>query len=202
MEGKMLLQNDDDHKQLELEAEKLTHLIWALKRQYKKYPAVDLINLIRKYTKPFNDMYEAHQQADYYCRLHDIQSLENRREANGISLQGIFNVSYDNVLWVMQKHNIRRWWGSDDNKTDVHWYGKFQDGRVFSIYNWKDGISYLGLEGLEVQQIRSWHIAGRDDSVVDDLTTLFEIDLGRTLVRDPNNGYGNIICKTWRENND
>ena len=108
MEGKMLLQDDNDHKQLELEAEKLTHLIWALKRQYKKYPAVDLINLIRKYTKPFNDMYEAHQQADYYCRLHDIQSLEDRREANGISLKGIFKVSYDNVLWVMQKHNVRR----------------------------------------------------------------------------------------------
>lgn len=35
MEGKMLLQDDNDHKQLELEAEKLTHLIWALKRQYK-----------------------------------------------------------------------------------------------------------------------------------------------------------------------
>ena len=34
------------------------------------------------------------------------------------------------------------------------------DPVVVSIYNWKNGKNYLGLEGLQVNEITDWNIGG------------------------------------------
>jgi hypothetical protein len=48
----------------------------------------------------------------------------------------------------------------DGNKVEAHWAVKFSDGTVATVYNWKDGKSYLGEQGKEVKDITEWHIGG------------------------------------------
>lgn len=53
-----------------------------------------------------------------------------------------------------------------ENKIDAKWKILFRDGRIATIYNWKNGKSYLGRKGLSLENIESWNIGGRDKSVV------------------------------------
>jgi hypothetical protein len=48
----------------------------------------------------------------------------------------------------------------DGNKVEAHWAVKFSDGTVATVYNWKDGKSYLGEQGKDVKDITEWHIGG------------------------------------------
>lgn len=45
-------------------------------------------------------------------------------------------------------------------KVDAEWNIKFEDGTVATIYNWKNGKNYLGDVGLELMDIRRWHVGG------------------------------------------
>ena len=47
-----------------------------------------------------------------------------------------------------------------DYKTDAEWYLKFSDGETATIYNWKNGKNYCGDEGLDVEEITTWHVGG------------------------------------------
>ena len=47
-------------------------------------------------------------------------------------------------------------------KVDAEW-GILFDGVIFTIYNYKDGINYLGeVEGIPTQFITDWHLGGND----------------------------------------
>ena len=48
----------------------------------------------------------------------------------------------------------------DAYKVDAHWSVKFSDGTVATVYNWKDGKSYLGEKGADVKDITEWHVGG------------------------------------------
>ncbi len=48
----------------------------------------------------------------------------------------------------------------DCEKVDVEWKIKFRDGKIATIYNWKDGKNYRGENGLDVENITDWHIGG------------------------------------------
>ena len=48
------------------------------------------------------------------------------------------------------------------DKSDAEWLLEFEDGKVATIYNYKDGYNYCGSGGLPVQRITSWHIGGHD----------------------------------------
>jgi hypothetical protein len=48
----------------------------------------------------------------------------------------------------------------DAYKVDAHWSVKFSDGTVATVYNWKDGKSYLGEQGADVKDITEWHVGG------------------------------------------
>ena len=50
-------------------------------------------------------------------------------------------------------------------KTDAEWYLKFPDGEIGTIYNWKNGKNYCGDDGLDVEEITTWHIGGRSEVV-------------------------------------
>ena len=45
-------------------------------------------------------------------------------------------------------------------KVDCEWVIEFEDGMVATIYNWKNGKSYLGEDGLEIQEIDHWMVGG------------------------------------------
>lgn len=57
--------------------------------------------------------------------------------------------------------------GFDDYKSDAEWDIRFEDGSIASIYNWKNGVNYLGSSGQPTASITIWNIGGRDGHAVD-----------------------------------
>ncbi len=54
----------------------------------------------------------------------------------------------------------------DNYKSDAEWIIEFEGGSVATIYNWKDGKNYLGEDGLDLCDIKEWHVGGRIKEVV------------------------------------
>lgn len=48
------------------------------------------------------------------------------------------------------------------HKTDAEWEIEM-NGKVMTIYNYKDGKNYNGRNGLPVSKITEWHIGSADD---------------------------------------
>mgnify|MGYP003628321729 CR=1 FL=1 len=63
----------------------------------------------------------------------------------------------------------------DNYKTDAHWTIGFSDQEVATIYNWKNGINYLGNDGLITYLIPDWHIGGHNANVVRRIAKLLQI---------------------------
>lgn len=55
----------------------------------------------------------------------------------------------------------------DEYKTDAEWEIEFSDGKVATIYNWKNGRNYNGGEGEDTLRITNWNIGGLYSEVVD-----------------------------------
>jgi hypothetical protein len=85
---------------------------------------------------------------------------------NGTCLQGYFPepTKYTDLVKAFGKPNAE----GDFYKTDAEWTGII-NGRVFSIYNYKDGKNYNGEAGQETEDITCWHIGGTNKRVVVDL---------------------------------
>ena len=49
-----------------------------------------------------------------------------------------------------------------------------EKGRVFFIYNYKDGKNYNGASGTSTEEITDWHIGGQCSEGVEDLISLLE----------------------------
>ena len=54
----------------------------------------------------------------------------------------------------------------DDYKSDAEWHIIFDNRDMLIIYNYKDGKSYNGKSGLNVEEITDWHIGGQDEALV------------------------------------
>ena len=94
----------------------------------------------------------------------DVELLKNWGEVDGTSLQGYMDISYEKIYDILGEPNLE----TDGYKTDAEWGIRFPDtGEVATIYNYKTGTNYLGAEGLDPQDIRDWHIGGRDKSIVE-----------------------------------
>jgi hypothetical protein len=79
--------------------------------------------------------------------------------ANGTCLQGYVVASFDAICSIFGDP-------MDGNyKTDAEWNILFSDGEVATIYNWKDGRNYCGESGMEVEDIKDWHIGGNSKAV-------------------------------------
>ena len=76
-------------------------------------------------------------------------------------LQGYVNVSYNELISKFGEPT-----GGDGYKTDAEWEILFEDGKVATIYNWKDGKNYNGASGMSVEYITDWHIGGHYKEVV------------------------------------
>lgn len=62
----------------------------------------------------------------------------------------------------------------DDYKTDAEWVIKFDDGKVATIYNYKDGKNYNGKHGIATTKLTDWHIGGRDEDVANRVKKIIE----------------------------
>jgi len=83
-------------------------------------------------------------------------------DVNMTSLCGYVHTGYDRLVDKFGKPT-----DGDGYKTDAEWNILFEDGKVATIYNWKNGENYCGVEGLETSMITEWHIGGHDFEVVE-----------------------------------
>tara|TARA_A100001011_G_C14317985_1_gene848905 strand:+ start:6416 stop:6820 length:405 start_codon:yes stop_codon:yes gene_type:complete len=99
--------------------------------------------------------------------VNDIPSVKkiNDKSINirGTCYMGHFSATYHEIVGKIGPPHT----SSDGYKTDAEWAIEFEDGTVATIYNWKDGKNYCGLEGLNVEDISDWHIGGNDKYVTD-----------------------------------
>ena len=86
------------------------------------------------------------------------------------SYRGTINTSFDKLTSLFGSPGP----GSADYKTDVEWEIKFDDGMVATIYNWKNGIAYLGSNGTPIYQIDVWNVGGKTYSAFERIQTLLE----------------------------
>lgn len=77
----------------------------------------------------------------------------------GTSLRGHITATYAELVVCFGTPDE-----GDGYKTDAEWAIKFADGKVATIYNWKNGPNY-GC-GDSVNAITNWNIGGRSDEVV------------------------------------
>ncbi len=94
-------------------------------------------------------------------------NMKSDKSIAGTSLRGKLDCDYLTLTKVFGNPSIIE----GGCKTDVEWKGEI-DGDIFTIYNWKDGKSYCGDEGLEVEQITDWHIGGLNSDIVEKLQSL------------------------------
>lgn len=98
---------------------------------------------------------------DYKVNTNDI-------DANGTCLQGGIDISYAELVKKLGEPT-----NGDGYKVDAEWEIKFGDGTVATIYNYKDGKNYNGKEGLDVEEIRDWHIGGNKKDAVEKVHAIF-----------------------------
>ena len=86
----------------------------------------------------------------------------------GTSFQGYLDISYDDLCSIFGQPF------DGSYKVDKEWELLFEDGVVATIYNYKDGVNYLGdEEGIPFELIRDWHVGGFDKRSVERI--VFEI---------------------------
>ena len=78
---------------------------------------------------------------------------------HGTSLRGYITTDYDTLVKYLGEPNT-----GDEYKIDAEWDIEFDDGRIATVYNYKDGRNYCGAVGLPVDAITNWHIGGNTDS--------------------------------------
>ena len=88
-------------------------------------------------------------------------------DINGTSLSGYVSEDYNTLCTLFGEPTE-----SDGYKVDAEWAIEFSDGKVATIYNWKDGKNYCGANGLNVEDIKEWHIGGHCNEVVSRIQNL------------------------------
>ena len=92
-------------------------------------------------------------------------------ETNGVggtSLQGCIELSYNQLV-----DKLGEPLEGDGYKVDAEWV-IWSGDTVATIYNWKDGKNYWGVDGTPVGQITDWHIGGFDRDAVELVHAIFK----------------------------
>lgn len=78
------------------------------------------------------------------------------------SRQGEVDISYAELVEKLGEPSS----DGDGYKVDAEWALEFEDGTIATIYNYKTGPNYNGDDYCKVEDIRDWHIGGRDKRAV------------------------------------
>jgi hypothetical protein len=96
-------------------------------------------------------------------RTADTRKRLAKNPKNGTGYVATIEASYEDLI------NI---WGQpsegDNYKTQAEWVIRLPDGKIATIYNYKNSRSYSDANP-EVTQVRQWHIGGHSSDVVDRL---------------------------------
>jgi len=94
--------------------------------------------------------------------------------AGGTFLQGYVTTDYANIVRVFGKPIAC----INSYKVDAEWIIRFDDGEIATIYNYKTGKNYCGSEGLDVEDIETWHIGGNHSGVESRISLLLSENWG------------------------
>jgi hypothetical protein len=64
----------------------------------------------------------------------------------------------------------------DGYKTDAEWIIQDSEGRIFTIYNYKNGKNYCGRRGTPVEKIIEWNIGGYGPRGIETLISFLETE--------------------------
>lgn len=64
---------------------------------------------------------------------------------------------------------------SGDDKVDAEWVLDWPDGTRATIYNWKNGPSYVGGPQLDLEKIERWHVGGESTVSLRRVMALLEV---------------------------
>ena len=99
-----------------------------------------------------------------------IQGTKFTKTSNisGTHLQGNVGATYQELVEVFGEPIRHESDGTThmSNKVDAEWRISFEDGTVATIYNYKNGLNYLGAEGKRVSEISMWNVGGYDERAV------------------------------------
>ncbi len=86
-----------------------------------------------------------------------VKKVTDWKQISGTSLQGYISCDYATLVKVFGEPE-----GMYDNyKSDAAWDLSI-NGTVCTIYNYKDGVNYLGaFRGKQKENITDWHVGGR-----------------------------------------
>lgn len=89
---------------------------------------------------------------------------------NGTNFRGFVRAPYNQLVETFGEPYS----DTDNHKTDVEWIITTPHGPA-TIYNYKNGYSYLGKSGLVLEEIDEWHVGGNNTEshkwVAQELTT-------------------------------
>lgn len=80
------------------------------------------------------------------------------KKITGTRFRGYIETTYDELVARFGEPYIAP---SDDHKVDVEWIIDTPHG-VATIYNYKNGRSYLGENGLTLEVMDEWHVGGKN----------------------------------------
>lgn len=97
----------------------------------------------------------------------------NEKDGCGTCLQGSVSLNYDQIVDKLGEPTE-----GDGFKVDAHWvvYQEETDTTA-TIYNWKNGRNYWGVDGTPANQITDWNIGGFDGNAVDLVYAIFKDEM-------------------------
>ena len=110
----------------------------------------------------------------------DLSNITKSSNTGGTHLHGHLNRTYDQLVSVFGEPHFRyRPRAGAEDKIDVEWAFEFPDGRVFTVYNWKNGKAYCGTHGEDVENMTEWNVGGHHKSTYHSLIDMLDIKLGK-----------------------
>lgn len=94
-----------------------------------------------------------------------------------INIVGTFLISCIDIDYNTLKGIFGKPTDGDGYKIDAEWEIEFEDGKVATIYNYKDGKNYNGRNGIPKTKIREWHIGGREEIVANRIVEIIKEQL-------------------------
>ena len=92
--------------------------------------------------------------------------VTNMEKRSGSSFRGYLCAGYNELVEKFGEPH-----GLDSNhKIDAEWIVDTPHG-VATIYNYKNGYSYLGLSGLKLNEMDEWHVGGKNKQSYEWITT-------------------------------
>lgn len=88
---------------------------------------------------------------------------------DGTHFQGQVNYKYATLVKLFGNPMTE----AIDYKTDAEWHIFFEDCTRATIYNYKNGQSYLGSDAPSVEEIECWNIGGQNGDAVKRIKEVF-----------------------------